>query len=319
MAKNNAAIRGAGALVTAVPAFFGFTPDECLVVVRLAKGALAAAVRIDFDAAIRAAEHDISSLVGHEDDRADMVALIGIGVNSRRDDALNAVAAACLADGMYVTATIKVDRIAFGERWIDHSSKTEGLIDDPTTCPAALDSLIERGRGVASDREELRIEVTATGANIVASKAPSNAGAARAVRAVLAAMDRHMNGHPLSDADVAKLAGGLLNKRVRDAVVAIGLTGRREAARAVFADVTRRVCGPARAEAATIVAVLAYFACDGALLRMALEEAQREAPKHSLALMVAYALDMQIHPTKFEEALAPSRQILAELGIVVPD
>ncbi|PCK22522.1 DUF4192 family protein [Rhodococcus qingshengii] len=85
VAKNNAAIRGAGALVTAVPAFFGFTPDECLVVVRLAKGALAAAVRIDFDAAIRAAEHDISSLVGHEDDRADMVALIGIGVNSRRD------------------------------------------------------------------------------------------------------------------------------------------------------------------------------------------------------------------------------------------
>ena len=108
----------------------------------------------------------------------------------------------------------------------------------------------------------------------------------------------------LSDDQVVHLALAVSDTRVRDACLAVALPAGSEqsmAAEALWLELVRKSPAPERAEAATLLGYSAYVRGEGALARIAFENALAAAPGHSLADLLVRCLDAAMPPERVRD------------------
>lgn len=102
----------------------------------------------------------------------------------------------------------------------------------------------------------------------------------------------------LPDRDVARVAWGLRDLRVRDRAMGLALGPSAAGAEVLWTEVTRRVPPPLDAAPATLLAVTAWVRGDGAMANVALDRALASEPEHALAWLLRSALDACLPPAE---------------------
>lgn len=117
-----------------------------------------------------------------------------------------------------------------------------------------------------------------------------------------AVADRVEGGTPLEAAEVARLALGLADARVRDRVLTWADGELAAAAESLWVELVRRATPPYDAAPATVLAVHAYLRGNGAYARIALDRALASDPDYSLAGLLARGLDRGVPPRVVRQA-----------------
>lgn len=188
------------------------------------------------------------------------------------DDATTPVAAAVASKG-FVTFESRADLV----RLLDP--------DDPVAI-AGRERLLESHLEALGDRDELD-------------------SCAESLHQVELALARTETGPPdLSDEEVVRLALALSDPQVRDACLAKALpAGSQESLRAeaLWLELVRKSPAPERAEAAVLLGYSAYARGDGALARIAFDNALAAMPGHTLADLLVRCLDAGMPPERLRE------------------
>lgn len=334
------------ALIAALPAILGFTPEKSLVLVSIEGGEVGAVMRVDLSA-------DRSEVIGGLGPLAEVAA-------AAQPDAVIAVivdadGAACpmcneehrslsedLTDaleehGVELWAVHVVDHVGAGGRWhcVDGCG-ARGHVDDPTASPLAAAAVLD-GRRLYSSRAELQaviatearqeIDGVATLADTIAMLRADQQGlrredpegcARRDVRAVLAAAARVAGGAALADDELAQLGSALTDVTVRDTLYALAVGEIAAEAEMLWAVLARRLPGRWRVEPLVLLAFSAYARGDGPLAGVALEAALQCDPAHRMAGMLDDALRSGMRPEQIRELAATGYRLAEELGVRLP-
>ncbi|CAM3895505.1 DUF4192 domain-containing protein [Tsukamurella ocularis] len=216
---------------------------------------------------------------------------------------------------------VLLDRMAAGERWVCRHGES-GPLPDPATSPVMLAAVVE-GRTVHRSRTELTDQVAEEGAGIAADRCREAAAReadgdpCELLAAVVGAVTEQRS-TALSDADVALLGGALLDVKVRDAAMALGLTVMSDEARLLFAELARRLRGTPRAAAATLVAASSYLRGDGPLTGIALDAALTADGGYRGAHLLAHALAAGMHPRELCATAEIGVNVARRLGVELP-
>lgn len=326
-----------GALIAALPAILGFTPHDSLVLVSLDRGQIGAVLRIDLG-------DDLMDGLG---------GLVDVAAAAHPDAAIavivdpeGALCAACTDShrqlcarldreldnhGITLLAAHLVDRVEAGGRWqcVDGCG-SRGQVEDPESSPVTAAAVFD-GRRLYGCREDLQAVIavadTARTARVAEAVAALRAGtmggtpddrARRAVEDVLAATAQVAAGENLTDAEIAVVALGLTDLRVRDTVYALAVGECAEAAETVWALLSRVLPESLRAEALVQLAFSAYVRGDGPLAGLSLEAAQRIDPTHRMAALLDSALQHGMRPEQIRALAITSYRLADELGVVLP-
>jgi hypothetical protein len=315
MSRQPITLRNEDDLLALIPYTLGFTPEDSLVLVTLGKDAAPFHARIDLP--------DVPA------DLPDVVAPLVVA--ARRNAAANAMVVVytedeCLAEE---AADLLVDALssggveclvslrADGRRWyplgLDHLDP-RSLVgvpydtrDHELTSRAVLD-----GRVTFRNRSELAESLAATDPDeveeVLAAHGcfePLAEGAPRRLLAAEAAwlakgVTRQLHGAaPFSAAEVARALRAVARQEVRD-VVWCAITREEAAAHVrVWRDVVRRSPEELVAPAAGLLAFAAWLAGDGALAWCAIDRSLRSDPDHTLARLVAQALEGAVPPSSW--------------------
>lgn len=111
----------------------------------------------------------------------------------------------------------------------------------------------------------------------------------------------------LAPAELARMALGLADVRVRDRALLWAGGQCEHAAEALWVELTRSATPPYDAPPATLIAVHAYLRGNGAYARIALERALASDPAYSLAQLLAEGLDRGVPPRALRQALCGER------------
>jgi hypothetical protein len=188
---------------------------------------------------------------------------------------------------------------------------------------------VAAGQVVARDREELERRIARAGACAAAAMADAvtTVGEALAGRVlhegrdaaaddyagwVDAAVDacRASSCRP-SDEDLARVAWGLRDLRVRDRALGFALGPSAGAAEVLWTEGTRRLPEPLDAAPATLLAVSAWLRGDGAMARIALDRALDSQPDYALADLLSRAMDAGLSPRDLRAMVAGTQAELA--------
>ncbi|WP_299558750.1 DUF4192 domain-containing protein [uncultured Mycolicibacterium sp.] len=325
-----------GALIAALPAVLGFVPERSLVLVTLERGALGCVMRVDLTPELPEAADELARVAaaGPAD------AAVAVIVDDRAPDCQACAAEQCLladalADaldtvGIELLAVHVVDRVAAGGRWrcVDDCGAA-GVVEDPRSSPVALAAVLD-GRRLYDRRADLLAAVapdparTAAVAAVLGDAASgpggprSDADAQGVARAVLAAVDRVADGREPADTELAGLARGLGDVRVREVCYALAVGKRATAAEALWLLLARSTSTPWRTEALVLLAFSAYARGDGPLAGVALDAALADAPGHRMAGMLDRALQRGIHPERIRELALSGYRMAERLGVTLP-
>jgi hypothetical protein len=202
-----------------------------------------------------------------------------------------------------------------------------------TPVPGGTSSLaaaaVAAGQVVARDREELERRIARVGA----CSAAAMADAVTAVGEELAALVRRDGrdeaaddyagwvdaavvasgaaGARLGDEELARVAWGLRDVRVRDRALGFALGSSAGAAEVLWTECTRRLPEPLDAAPATLLAVSAWLRGDGAMARIALDRALDSQPDYALADLLYRAMDAGLGPRDLRAMVAGTQ---ADLG-----
>ncbi|GAA1093393.1 DUF4192 domain-containing protein [Tsukamurella strandjordii] len=328
-------IDSVGELLAAVPAFLGFVPERSVVLLvhDEVTGRIGATARTDLGLTRAGTLRvDCGRHIGHalamlRTQGADRVYCVVVD-DRRLTKAIPALVSSLeghlraptsldtdivLADLFFATT------LGDGARWLCRHGES-GRIADPRTSPAALAAAME-GRPVRSSRAELVALVAPSGPGIGldecigVAEAETGGDPTELLGALLAAI---MTSAALSDADVALLGGALLDVRVRDAAFGLSLTVVADEARALFAELARRLTQTPRAAAATLVAASAYTRGDGPLTGIALDAALAADRGYRAARLLARAFEGGLSPRALAAAAESGEHVARTLGIALP-
>lgn len=314
-------LRSPADLIALVPYLLGFHPTDSVVVIAFRDRQLAFAARSDLPGQrgpVRAAVRETVSMVTRQ--AADAVALLGYGPAAAVDPVLRAVRRAADRRGLRVQDMLRID----DGRWWSY------LCEDPRCCPpegTRIDPTASEvtawcaytGLTAAASRAELAQRVAPVDEPAQAAMAAATDRARQALQdwlaalpesgreeavlaegtpAVQAAIARYADGGSLDDNELARLALLLGWIPVRDAAWR-AITTEQPHLR-LWTDVTRRA-DPALVPApASLLALTAWRAGDGALAGLALERALAEDPTYSLATLILDALQQGIPPWRLD-------------------
>ncbi len=332
-----ATIGSVGDLLAAIPALLGFYPARSVVLLALddVTGFFGATARTDLTLTAAGALRDdareyIGEAVGMlRRQGADRIFCVLVD-DRPLQRAVPALLAAVDAAGrsreaakpdIEIIDVIFTDRLAAGERWVCRHGES-GVVPDPATSAAMLAAVVD-GRTVHGSRAALTDQVAHEGPGITMDDCLDAAveeadGDPRALLGALVAAVTTRRPGPLTDDEVALLGGALLDMRVRDAAMALGLTVRADAARALFAELARRLRGTPRAAAATLVAVCTYLRGEGPLTGIALEAALEADGRYRGAHLLAQALGAGMHPRELYVTAELGTSLARRLGIELP-
>jgi hypothetical protein len=322
-----------GVLIAALPAVLGFVPEKSLVLVTVDRGQMGCVMRVDLsDDLLESVEHVAEVAAAAAPDSAIAVVVDDEGANCRMcsDEyrELAATLSAALAEhGIELLAAHVVDRVAAGGRWhCADNCGSAGSVEDPAASPLAAAAVLD-GRRLYRRRAELQevIAVTdparsaALAASIGAAAADRPDAEARGdIQAAIAAAASLAAGEPLTDELLARLARALTDLRVRDTLYALAVGADAAPAESLWAELSRTLPEPWRAEALVLLAFSAYVRGDGPLAGVSLEAALRCDGAHRMAGMLDTALQSGLRPEQIRDLAVTGYRLADRLGVQLP-
>lgn len=324
-----------GALIAALPAVLGFTPESSLVLVTAADGELGAVLRGDLadQSPQRLCElAQLASASGADTAIAVIVDDEGAGCAMCADEHREAactLGAELARVGVELVAAHVVAEVASGAHWycVDGCGSS-GVVDDPTASPTAVAAVLD-GRRLYARRDEL-LDVVATADDhrtgalvaVIEQAGPPEVGrpdsqARHDVEHVLDCARRNDAGDTLSDDDLSRLAWALTDTRVRDTLYALAVGEAAGTAESLWAELSRTLPEPWRVEALVLLAFSAYVRGDGPLAGISLDAALRHGP-HRMAGMLDRALQCGMRPEQIRELATTGYRLAAQLGVRLP-
>ncbi|MGB3483941.1 MAG: DUF4192 domain-containing protein [Mycobacterium sp.] len=328
------------ALIAAIPAILGFTPEDSLVLVTVDRGQIGAVLRVDLD-------NELSDNLGE---------LVSAAAAARPDaviavivDAAGARCPMCIEGHQRLAAALAtevggrdiplvaahlVDRVAAGGQWhcVDGCG-ARGRVNDPECSPVAVAAVLD-GRRLYGRRSDLQAVIAVDDgprsqrvAEAVAAlqagepeaaAADTTSRARRAVQDTLAATARIAAGAELTDAEIAVVGFGMADLRVRDTLYGLAVGAAADAAEALWAALARVLPEQWRVEALVQLAFSAYARGDGPLAGVSLEAALRIDPVHRMAGMLDTALQAGMRPEQIRDLAVTAYRLADELGVVLP-
>jgi hypothetical protein len=320
-----------GVLIAAVPAVLGFVPEKSLVLVTVDRGEMGCVMRVDLSDALTESVDQIAEVAaGGGADSAIAVVVDEEGAQCRLcNDEYRALAedlSTRLAErGIELLATHVVDRVAAGGRWhCADGCGAWGTVEDPTSSPLAMAAVLD-GRRLYARRAELQsVIAVADTARCEAIRMAitaidrSASDARRDVEAAIEAAARVADGQTLSEDNAAHLACALADPMVRDTLYALAVGENAEQAEALWAELSRTLPEPWRAEALVLLAFSAYARSDGPLAGVSLDAALRCDPTHRMASMLDTALQSGMRPEKIRGLATTGYRLAMQLGVRLP-
>lgn len=239
------------------------------------------------------------------------------------------VAESLTAHGMELTAAHVVDRVAAGGRWhCADGCGDNGTIDDPVASPLAVAAVLD-GRRLYRRRAELQQIVAADGsrgdriAAAITGLGGRPAKRRRAetrgdVEAAITAATRLSDGHAVTDEQAARLAVAMTDPPVRDMLYALAIGGIAGPVESLWAELSRALPAPWRADALVLLAFSAYVRGDGPLAGISLDAALRCNPDHRMAGMLDQALQSGMRPEQIRELALSGYRQADRLGVQLP-
>lgn len=329
-----------GALIAALPAILGFTPVNSLVLVSVERGQVGAVLRVDLaDDLIDNLEDLVSVAAAARPDAAIAVIVDAQGALCPSCGDEHRRLCAVLSDELGghdipLWAAHLVDRVAAGGRWhcVDGCG-SRGRVDDPETSPVTMAAVLD-GRRLYGRREDLQaviaVEDLGCSQRIADAVAALRAGAQgqtpvdpvawarHAVEDALAATARIASGAELTDAEIAVVAHGLADLRVRDTLYGLAVGEDAGAAETLWATLARVLPEALRVEALVQLAFSAYVRGDGPLAGMSLEAALRIDGMHRMAALLDTALQQGMRPDDVRKLAQTSYRLADQLGVALP-
>jgi Domain of unknown function (DUF4192) len=351
-------IDDSGELAAALPVLVGFRPRESVVLVALGgpggrRIGLTARVDIPPPRSARPLAGALAARLAHERPEAAVLAVVSEAPDDvafpddpddgcRRDLPHRALVHELLlaldAHGIPLHEALLVR----GGRWWSYDcpdvccAPGAGTPVPGGTSPLAA-AAVAAGQVLASDREELERRIARTGAQAAAAMAGAvNTVGEEIADLVLsegrdAAADEYAtwvdaavvrcgsSGTRLEDDELARVAWGLRDVRVRDLALGFALGPRAAAAETLWTECTRRLPEPLDAAPATLLAVSAWLRGDGAMARIALDRALDSQPGYALADLLSRGMDAGLGPRDLREMVAATQADLARPPTPPPD
>lgn len=335
--RPDAPIDRPGALIAALPAVLGFTPERSLVLVTAARGEMGAVMRADLGgetdgdslshlaelAAASRAEIAIAVIVDDEGTGCQMCA-------DQYRDLAHELAVALARRDVELHAVHVVDKVAAGGRWYcADGCGASGEVEDPAASPIAAAAVLD-GRRLYSRRSELVAVVSPIDPKRRAELAEGieqtgaidldrpDSQARSDIEHALACAGQIGGGRPLADGQLVRLAVSLADPRVRDTLYALAVGDHAGPAETLWADLARRLPEPWRVEALVLLAFSAYARGDGPLAGISLEAALRGTPTHRMAGMLDTALQSGMRPEQIRELAGTGYRLAEQLGVRLP-
>jgi hypothetical protein len=329
-----------GTLIAALPAVLGFVPEKSLVLMTFDDGEMGCVMRIDliddvFDAVGHMAE--VAATAGPDAAIAVIVDEDATTCRMCKDE--HRLLADALGDalsewGIDLLGVHVVDRVAAGGRWHCADGRVyTGTVEDPTASPMAAAAVLD-GRRLYSRRADLQAVIAvadpvrtaglrgalkaATDAATVDADERPDADARADVEHAMAAAAGAVEGRCPSDADLARLAYGLTDPRVRDTLYALAVGRDAASAESLWVLLARTLPEPWRAEPLVLLAFSTYARGDGPLAGVSLEAALRCNPGHRMARMLDQALQSGMRPEQIRELGLTGYRLAKQLGVKLP-
>ncbi len=318
---------GPGALLAAIPGLLGFVPSDSFVVLGLHPDdhGLGPIMRADlYDEPADLSDESATrrrAASGAPPGPAEQAALFAMSAALARvgcEEAVLVVVGGPLGDvgrlrdrvaaglDVDVVATVWAATLVEGARWAWPERGLAGRLPDPALSPTALARAVG-GRPVAASRKALRDRLAPAGcpaersggrcgcpdADMDPLHAPQTPRAR--LEAVADAFAEHVAGRDPTCRVVATVGTALLDRVVRDVLIATSLDAEGRAA-GFWESIARRAAGESRAAAATLLAYCEYVRGGGAAAMTALEVAMEVEPDYSLARIVAEAVVRGLPP-----------------------
>ena len=342
-------------LLTAIPALLGFLPERSIIVVAFASDrGISATMRHDLaldDAGnpTRELESVLEGLgtITHSYGVEEVVAVVAddrypadsapyrrvLEIADRHFDAIGGVAAGFVLSAFDAGAAWSVVWCPDGQTWsVDVLDDRGGILDDPQTSPTAIAEAVRSGRRILSRRSEMRAMLEPVDGECSASRPGRDCdgcGSRAAVAPRRPLSDAQLldlvigsvaaDGRPLPCSEIALLEQAVRRPRVRDAALALAVTDLRDHAESVWRELIRRLAGPGRAAAATLLAHLHYIGGEGAYAGVALDVALESDPEAKLAGLLDGCLRSGVRPTRLWEMIDGSYATARELGVGMPE
>lgn len=323
-------VSGVGNLIAALPALLGFVPEQSIVLVCLGPDSTGAATTVEV-----VMRHDLPPVGGHlvvqelagrcaevcvRDGVLGVVAILVTGTRSARGigTIASTLAAALEPCGIELLGVHRIAHLVTGERWTSAPGDTRrGVLPDPMASPSAASRVVagRQIRGARSDIERslslldtVTRERFAHEVDMAAAETEDLTPGRLFSRATAIVAAVHRAGH-VEDRQAAFLAVALTVITVRDALLSLADSDHAEAAEQVWVYLTRRLTGPDRAPAATMVGVWSYARGDGPLAGVALQSALEAAPEYSFAVLLDTALQNGVRPDVVRELIASAHDL----------
>jgi hypothetical protein len=334
----NADPNNPGTLIAALPAVLGFVPEKSLVLVTLDGGEMGCVMRVDLSPAVWDSVEQLAEVAATAFPESAIAVIVdedGATCRMCSDEhrqLARALVDALSARGIELQGAHVVDQVAIGGRWHSVDSwANSGVVEDPSASPLALAAVLD-GRRLYARRADLQDLIavaeplhTASLRGVItdfttafdAGERP-DADARADVEHTMVSAARAADGHCPSDEDLARLARGLTDPRVRDTLYALAVG--RDAARAesLWVLLARTLPEPWRAEALVLLAFSAYARGDGPLAGVSLEAALRCNPHHRMAVMLDQALQSAMRPEQIRELALTGYRLAQQLGVELP-
>ncbi|MGO4445834.1 DUF4192 domain-containing protein [Mycobacterium sp. 2YAF39] len=322
-----------GVLIAALPAVLGFVPEKSLVLVTVDRGEMGCVMRIDLSDELTASVEHIADVAATSEPDAAIAIVVDEETASCRmcNDEYRQLAASLtsvLAErGIELLAAHVVDRVAAGGRWhCADGCGHAGTVEDPSASPLAMAAVLD-GRRLYARRTELQdVIAVADPARSAALAAvidgcgvgTSDADARRDVEMAMAAAAQVADGQPLSDDTAARLARALTDPLVRDTLYALAASENAGEAESLWAQLSRTLPEPWRAEALVLLAFSAYARGDGPLAGVSLDAALRCDETHRMAGMLDTALQSGMRPEQIRDLATTGYRLAGRLGVRLP-
>ncbi|RDI31550.1 uncharacterized protein DUF4192 [Rhodococcus sp. AG1013] len=351
---NAVRISDPGDLISAVPALLGFHPRRSLVAICLTGTSVGAVMRHDLVLHDPAGVHGVMELVLDQfaavsiREGADRVLVVVVddripprarsGDLWRHSAIVDRFRELLCAGGTELAAAHLVPRIEAGAQWRDLVGHSRGVLPDPAASEVAA-AQVFGGRAIRGSREELEAVLDPVPAGeqaciaeiidaareasvrgvALAHTASDPAGVERAhlerVLARIAALD---SGDEITAHECADMALALENPHVRDALLALTIGERADAAEQMWIHLGRSLPDPERAEPLALLGYSSYVRGDGPMAGVALCAALAADPCHRLANLLDDALQAGIRPDALRDLADLGYEVAQDLGVQLP-
>jgi len=340
-------VSGPEGLLTALPAMLGFAPDDSLVTILLGGRHGRSMVAV--------ARHDLAELRGPEPRRAAIAAQVGrvcaqeqvtavlmvvidpqwrFGVDDRwQREIVEDLAWTLSADKIELRDALLCTRIAAGAEWIGLGDDRCGRLSDPRQSAMAA-AHVYQGRTLYGSRAEMA-QVLAPG---IVDPAVAEALAAlptappapdlgdrtdrdrdrAAVQRLCTVLAAGTGAGELPADELVQIATDVLRPDVRDSLLGLAVGPLAAGAERFWAEATRVLPAPWRAETAALFAFTAYARGEGPPAGIGVEAALTARPGHRLATLLSEALGNGMHPDRIRELAEVGVACAQDLGVRLP-